>query len=304
MSILAITVLFVSKAFAKDIPPAFESLCPHETKCDDLLIVVDGTGSRSWIEQCPKAGIQWTSHSHRFYEDYNGSKLYWHGPDASESFTAGKQVRAIIESAYVAICEANATTVDLIGHSRGGYTVMELARKLESSSCWNSASPKLRFMGLYDPVSDVGTDVFSDSIFFIHHPPIFGDHKYYKSSSMMPRNVELISISYRDHKLNSRWFFKTCYDKHDKDKEWIHAETFVCTHGGTGGTPGKGDYKELAIIKGHDIETEVDQSIMADLHVREGALLQRVPITATSEADYANMRKCAIDATKTKECAN
>lgn len=293
---LRATLLAVT-SFASLQPPAFESLSMERS---DLLIAVDGTGSRSWLDQCAtESGTAWTSHSHRFFKDYRGSKLFWHGPDANfNTFAAGEEVRSTVESAYAAICELNPEFVDLVGHSRGGYTVMELARKLEATSCSDSKRmPKLRFMGLYDPVSNVGTDVFgelTDLVDLDDHSPMFGDEEYYKSSSMMPRNAELISIAYGDSALHSRWFFKTCLDSRDKHRANIDAADFRTTHGGIGGTPGKGDYEMRHFLDGHDIETEIEQAMSADLHIRKDALKQRVPIAVTTKTDYENMRKCAI----------
>jgi len=301
---LRATLLAVT-SFASLQPPAFQSLCRSKS-CSNLLIAVDGTGSRSWLDECAtESGTAWTSHSHRFFTDYRGSKLFWHGPDAElNTFAAGEEVRSTVESAYAAICELNPETVDLVGHSRGGYAVMELARKLEATSCLDSKSkgrkrkPKLRFMGLYDPVSNVGTDVFgevTDLVDFDDHSPMFGDEEYYKSSSMMPRNVELISIAYGDSALHSRWFFKTCLDSRDKHRANIDAADFRTTHGGIGGTPGKGDYDMRHLLDGHDIETEIEQAMSADLHIRRDALKQRVPIAISTKSDYENMRKCAIE---------
>lgn len=295
--------LFAVASLAALEPPAFKSTSPcslTDSGCADLLIVVDGTGSRSWLGQCETEGIAWTSHSHRFFEDYKGSKLFWHGPDASlNTFAAEDQVRATVESAYAAICELRPVSVDLIGHSRGGYTVMELARKLEAAPCAGPASPALRFMGLYDPVSNVGTDVFgelTDWLDLDDHAPMFGDEAYYKSSSMMPRNVAHISVAYGDESLHSRWFFKTCLDSRDEGDARIDAVDFRCTHGGIGGTPGKGDFAQRSLLDGHDLETEVEQALRADLHIRSAALAAQVPVAATTDADYANMRKCAISA--------
>ena len=48
--------------------------------------------------------------------------------------------------------------IDLIGYSRGGYTVMETAWKLKIYGCKSKGIDdeiQIRFMGLYDPVSSV-----------------------------------------------------------------------------------------------------------------------------------------------------
>mmetsp|Transcript_70926 Transcript_70926/g.63691 ORF Transcript_70926/g.63691 Transcript_70926/m.63691 type:complete len:505 (-) Transcript_70926:61-1575(-) len=324
---------------------------------NNILVVVDGTSTKGQFESdsydAAKGGSynmaenarwsdngNWGNHPSNFYEDYRGAKYYWYGPDYSgRSVAAGSEVHGLVEGVVDVICEfiGNATmingkyevkdiNIDLIGYSRGGYTIMEVGRKLDRDGCplsVNKAQEKIniRFMGLYDPVSSIFE---CEDIFNCHAALMDGgmsdgglycDDEYYYDSNKMPTNVEHIAISYGDPVLGSRAYFNTCEDKKDNDKrsEEIKYEKFKTTHGGIGGTPLDGDYEQIKTylqndgwkglwglnrkiygwimdgvgdVSDYGVEMECTESMKSDMFIRKKANEYKLPIDATDKEYY------------------
>lgn len=87
---------------------------------------------------------------YKFAQDYkSGNVFYHHGPN---NFLTGSDSGGI-ENAALAFIEAQSKAhpdepLDLVGHSRGGYIVTQIAAKLKD----HCPPIRIRFMGLYDAV--------------------------------------------------------------------------------------------------------------------------------------------------------
>jgi pimeloyl-ACP methyl ester carboxylesterase len=106
-----------------------------------------------------KMGL-WRSHVRNF-ADQSGDPdtLYLSGPD--KTLASPEAMEAIIRKAQAYVQakwrEDPSKPIDIIGHSRGGYIAMELARRLNTEGLMDEKgtihkSIPVRFMGLYDPV--------------------------------------------------------------------------------------------------------------------------------------------------------
>ena len=147
-----------------------------------ILAAVDGTGSRLFRE-----GLEWDfdwwnrrwrlvpsddgpagrtrfrrnlSHTRNFWEDYrSGVARFWDGPNSSVNGVRGEMIAihtAVLNWVCRRWCRDRSQPIDMVGHSRGGYVVMEVARTLKTRGCccdrvWFRPVP-VRFLGLYDPV--------------------------------------------------------------------------------------------------------------------------------------------------------
>jgi len=313
---------------------------------NDILIVIDGTGTRSQFEEDGTKSVKggeynlksksrwnngnWANHNSNFYEDYRGVKYYWYGPDANEVMNAEHEVKGLVIGAAQTICEFinNHTTnerinIDLVGYSRGGYAVMETARKLDRDGCELYKNIQIRFMGLYDPVSS--TFGYSNGEFHANVIDNFGeeyglftndDYKY--ESGRMPTNVDHIVAAYGDPKLGSQAFFNTCDEPEDDGMEAFEKEYFIATHGGIGGSPLNGDFDlvvniiqgngwqsgfgviswmyrqmmdDIEEIDGYGEKMECSESMKADMFIRGKANEYGLPIDSTNE-NYYDFYQC------------
>jgi len=106
--------------------------------------------------------------------------------------------------------------VNLIGHSRGGLAVIEVARRLKGID----KNLKVNFMGLFDAV-DRYIPFDTDSI---------------------PSNVEHVYHAIRSEKVGSRWYFgNTGTKRENKNATRYTPKIFEATHGALGGDPVGGD---------------------------------------------------------------
>jgi RHS repeat-associated protein len=189
-----------------------------------VLVAVDGTGSKEFREKgkgFDKRTGRYRSHTRNFYEDYaekpDERKAYWDGP-CNE--TTGSDAAAIHQSVMdflEPILKANPDeTVNLVGHSRGGYIVMEVARTLKQRGY------KVNFLGMYDAVDMA---------------PGFGE------AETIPSNVGHSAHAVGDWATRSRPYFNTA-DHGPEDvsnMKSCHVKPFMATHGGIGGAPWSGD---------------------------------------------------------------
>jgi len=195
-----------------------------------VLVAVDGTGSRGWLKELDDG--KWNSHVRNFYLEYRLSprekKRYWHGPDLKltgwDTFAIHKEV---IEFLQVELSKDRCQKINLVGHSRGGYIVMEIARELGvlgvSLEDGTTVQPRVNFLGLYDAVDMV-----------------LG----YGEDETIPSNVDHASHAMGIGSVGSRPYFNTADHGPENLQEMItYAEAFFdATHGGLGGDPWGGDH--------------------------------------------------------------
>ncbi|MEE4604043.1 MAG: RHS repeat-associated core domain-containing protein, partial [Desulfobacteraceae bacterium] len=195
-----------------------------------VLVAVDGTDSRKWAEQFNSG--RWSSHVRNFYEDYSlrpeENKRYWDGPDLKitgwDSFAIHKEVREFL---MVELSKDRCQKINLVGHSRGGYIVMEIARELSSLGIslkdGTTVKPRVHFLGLYDAVDMV---------------PGYGEDE------TIPSNVDYAAHAMGLKSVGSRPYFNTADHGPENLEEMIYyAEAFFdATHGGIGGDPWGGDH--------------------------------------------------------------
>lgn len=175
-----------------------------------MLIAVDGTESRSWMNAEGS-----NSHVHRFFNDYHGNpgaKLYHPGPSNIQGLFS---VDGIVNRGLEVIEQYHNgdDPIDLVGHSRGALAVIRVAMKLKS------VKPKLtvRFMGLYDAVDRC----------------LWGT-----GEDLVPENVLLVAHARRDKKGGSRTSFGNCGIR--GGQRYIQ-KFFLGTHSGIGGDAWNGD---------------------------------------------------------------
>ncbi len=245
------------------------------------LIAIDGTGTKDWLTNPKNPGRlsngRWLSHCRNFANDYDGVSGYWFGPSNGAT---GSDINGIIKSAHKWACEQWCKTgdpIDMVGWSRGGLAVVEVAKMLNEKGCdcggVVTKPVPVRFMGLYDPV---------DMTWWA------GDRE-----NLMPDNVRN-GITIYGH------YPGTGYDGTDYDssnrfrqyKNWPRMQPFRegvgidvpynCTHGAIGGCPGYSGNQPKDYWYFHDKE----ESIRADRMVRTRAKMTGVPINVPSCDDY------------------
>jgi len=195
-----------------------------------VLVAVDGTDSSNWSEEI-SAGI-WNSHVRNFYEGYHllpgERKRYWDGPDLKitgwDAFAIHKSVIGFLKTV---LSEDKCQRINLIGHSRGGYIVMEIARKIGTDGIdledGSRVKRRVNFLGLYDAV-----DMVLD----------------YGEDETIPSNVDYAAHAMGSPDVGSRPYFNTAdHGPEDIAKMVSYAEAFFdATHGGLGGDPWGGDH--------------------------------------------------------------
>lgn len=226
-----------------------------------LLAAVDGTGSNAWLK---KTGSTYNSSVLNFAMNYDGPKKYWAGPDSSiigvvkEAKTIHKQVKDWICKKW---CADRTQPIDLIGHSRGGYIVMEVARDLSKNGCCcddgKVYTPQIRFMGLYDP-ADMAAG--------------------YGEAETVPENVKNAAVilaarkdEYGDGRRSRASFNRADGGAEDATKTNYYETEIFGTHSGIGGDPWGGDHP-----KGHTKVNDEYASKMSDTIIRRKATLAGV----------------------------
>jgi len=234
----------------------------------------------------------WANHASNFYEDYRGAKYYWYGPDEGlNAFAAREEVLGLVYGAVDVICEFignqtidefynNEINIDLVGYSRGGYVVTEIARLLDRDGCeyLNISGNEIdfRFMGLYDPVSSIYGDIGDvvPNTDFNQNDGLFVDEDYVYNADTMPLNVDHIVISYGDPTLGSRQVFNTVENVEDNAErsDEIETEYFMTTHGGIGGTPMQGDFDMVLLC----IQNEITKNLVEFCRFKDGTPFDNV----------------------------
>lgn len=248
------------------------------------LIAVDGTGTKEWLTGCdnPKRlkNQRWLSHVRNFRDDYKGKKTYLYGP--SNGIT-GSDITGLINDAYKAACEyhCDGEPIDLIGWSRGGLAVNEVARKLHIEGCScdggkTSHQVRVRFLGLYDPV----------------------DMTWYAGTNdnVIPPNVDAVANVYGfedpsdtykgvdyDRGIGTNWPRMNKGYGHSIIRDNYTGLPLNATHGAIGGCPG---YSGKQQPNGYSYTRDRRASIEADQAIRRAANKAGVPIEVLNEDDY------------------
>jgi len=225
-----------------------------------VLVAIDGTGSKRFREleggTDPATGrVQ--SHTRNFWEDYRGrpgERRYFDDGPASKVLNVNGQCYDIMGRAMrwlLPILRANPDEeINLVGHSRGGYIVMQIARQLEKLGY------RVNFLGLYDAVDSASN---------------FGD------GEKIPSNVDHSFHAQGQSFVKSRWYFNTA-DHGPEDETADHVVGYyTCTHAGIGGAPWHGDHP-----KGMIERVDREQSELVDRQMREQA--RRAGITFRGDA--------------------
>jgi len=115
----------------------------------NLLVAVDGTDSKKWKK---KKGYK--SHVKNFFNDYGKQdgegkeyKKYWDGPNLTVSGWDGRYIhKKLMNWINARLAENPDQPVNLVGHSRGGYIVRQVALELEENGI------NVNFVGTFDAV--------------------------------------------------------------------------------------------------------------------------------------------------------
>jgi hypothetical protein len=175
---------------------------------------------------------RWNSHVRNFYEDYRllpgEEKKYWNGPDLKmtgwDTFTIHDEVMEFLKET---LSDDRCQKINLVGHSRGGYIVMEITRELGmmgiSLNDGTTVKPRVNFLGLYDAVDMV---------------PGYGEDE------TIPSNVDYAAHAMGLDGVQSRAYFNTADHGPENLAEMIsyNYDFFDATHGGLGGDPWGGDH--------------------------------------------------------------
>ena len=224
-----------------------------------VLVAVDGTDSSNWSEEIID-GI-WNSHVRNFYEGYHllpgERKRYWDGPDLKitgwDAFAIHKSVIGFLKES---LSGDKCQRINLVGHSRGGYIVMEIAREIGTDGIvledGNRIKRRVNFLGLYDAVD-----------------MILG----YGEDETIPSNVDYAAHAMGSPIVGSRPYFNTAdHGPEDIAKMVSYAEAFFdATHGGMGGDPWGGDHP-----LGMTAERDRIGSVQADIWMRCQASMAEV----------------------------
>jgi RHS repeat-associated protein len=237
-----------------------------------LLIAVDGTGSRAFLTPSPGQG--WNdrgptlSHVRNFFNDYQGKKRYWNGPDSNgqqaagrESATIHAQILAYLDNEW---CTDQSEPIDMVGHSRGGDIVLQVAIRLnEGIFCGcEFVKPTIRFLGLYDPV-DMTTGY-------------TGRQPDYR----IPGNVENSAVVLADPGLGSRSSWGRAYRGPRSGALRIWG-----THAALGGAPNTANWPN-GLDARHTWEADQDAARTADIYMRTKARDAGVPIRVKARSEY------------------
>jgi RHS repeat-associated protein len=274
-----------------------------------ILLGIDGTWSEYWLEQgqfgtmvngvvvarLAKTGTnRWLSHVRNFVNEYQETeKKYLHGPRKGK--TAG-DLDAIIQTGYDWVCAQYKTAtasngkkkeIDLVGHSRGGVAVMEVARKLEKDACGlktssgKSCKINVRFVGLYDPV--------------VGHPRYAVKFTY---STTRPSNIKTLRIAGAGSFPGGLKISRSAWTRVNYGATATELKSFAATHGGLGGAPTY-DTEEYGVKgvplsggsmpDGYTDAADIAGSIEADQWIRSQATAADVPIAPVGNYGFGSL---------------
>lgn len=241
------------------------------------LVAIDGTGTAEFIDGKYRlrrlSNGRPQSHVRNFYIDYVGTKQYWSGPTREMT---GSDTPGLIQAGYNYSCNVWCTSnkqekLDLIGWSRGGLAVIEIANLLREKGCCckGDKAPKplqVRFLGLYDAVDMT---------------PFAG-----REVNQVPNNIDAGFSVYGSEGRNQNgrdydWWPRVSADWAGKNRN-MNTLPLNCTHGAIGGCPGHSDDRPNPYDYGRDR----DASIEADMRMRKAASDAGVPIKLLAREDY------------------
>ena len=259
-----------------------------------ILVAIDGTGSEAFSTSpdyyitAADGTVRTQSSVRNFYDDYYGiRKAYRHGP-AGWVFVAGEMEaihNGVMSWLTMAWLENRNRPIDMVGHSRGGYVAMEVARDLLTEGLAGFGPVSVRFLGLYDPVDmalgygdaeTISANVEMAALIFAagtsEEVGIAGKYEYLDDGTPIP--VELRSraeFNRADHGPESPSI--------DYDQIWIFG-----THSAIGGAPWKGDHPV-----GHSESNDRAKAIESDQFIRSKALSTNVPINLVDDYGFDSL---------------
>jgi pimeloyl-ACP methyl ester carboxylesterase len=255
----------------------------------EFLIAIDGTGTEDWLSNPNNpqrlSNRRWLSHVKNFADKYNGgasNKHYDYGPSDG---TFASDMTAIESKAYKALMDYRSVNqshrdepVDLIGWSRGAYSVMRLAGMLADRNI------KVRFLGLYDPVDMTYFDNLTALSVVPYRIPWNVQHTFVATGVNGDRG-------YRDYDEDSPLWFNwprisvvaPHAESHAVTQSFVVNE-YPATHGAIGGTPGY--TPDPSMDHRYNYAHDKEQSIKVDTELRTAARNAGVPINVLSPSDY------------------
>ena len=258
-----------------------------------LLVAIGGTASAYWLQggqfngRDAKVGDRWLSHVANFYEDYQGLKRFYHGP--SEVFGGG-DLAPIISDAKNYICDHiyvnRQEKVDVIGMSRGGGAAI-LSQQLADEGCQVCNCrfiPEIRFLGLYDPVSQ-----------FIDDSSLDQASKDLQIPSIV-QNFSLVRAVPFEGRFRSRDGWTRPNYTWEGNPEF-EATTVAATHSAIGGAPTyssetflrRGAFDVHGGLEGYTDRLDIEGSIKADQTIREAAIRAGVPVRPVDDYGFNNL---------------
>ncbi|MDX2109177.1 MAG: DUF2235 domain-containing protein [Verrucomicrobiota bacterium] len=225
------------------------------------LYAIDGTGADEAVK----------SNVYKFYTRYkDGPKYYYRGPgnptDGNKALGPawGAGASGIVKSVVAQICKdyaANKTiNIDIIGFSRGSAIANEIATTLDENGCqckrvgnfsrniYDTEKPKVRFLGLYDPVYSF---------------PLIQSLSW--NDDTIPKNVQNASTAYASDEKRSLFRAVTLEPASNVTKS--QSQWFPGVHSDVGGTTDRNLY-----IGAMTLRWMVDQARTAGVNIDDSGL--------------------------------
>jgi RHS repeat-associated protein len=263
-----------------------------------ILIAIDGSGmdntvnSKNWMRAHTLTGL-WRSHVRNFYDHYPSNQRWYTdgvpGDTASQFWSAQD---ADIRNGYQYLVDQLQMypdePIDMVGYSRGGAAVMEIARKLKEgvTSGKKKLCPKVRFMGLYDPVDNAygpttwglfnGSDTWAEAV-----PDTVKNVTVVFAAGESPWEDPWADMGPTGH-IRSRYQFNRVGESaEDPTKTNYHSYSLFATHAAMGGDPWTGDR-----LPGHSQANDYKMAPIIDMYIRSAAISAYVPIRFLQASDY------------------
>lgn len=244
--------------------PSIGALPPSAAKqlpVKPIVVGIGGSGSREYREEEKPPGEEENppEHVQNIVKDFDAledDKKYIDGPPGGQLLTDIKETlfsdscqRIEDEAAefiYQRLSENPDAPIYLFGHSRGGYIVMNLARRLGNEGI------DVRYLGAYDPVDmQIG----------------------YGRSDLIPPNVEYYTVThvpeeplFSSEEQSRSYFRRPEALPEDPSRTSGRNVPLRGTHAAHGGSPGSGDHP-----RGYGYENDTAISVQADQTIRDDA---------------------------------
>lgn len=243
---------------------------------------------------------RWYSHVANFWDDYaDGWKLYRHGPDSLDPYDAGNESIQLRHEVHHWLCRrwcesGRSAPIDMVGFSRGGYIVMEVARRLKERGCccphpgnaYDSQGRSgtkvwpvpVRFLGLYDPVDMAAGFGLAETV-PSNVRNAFAVYASFPRQSQLIHPGRVADDAPSDATRSRPYFNRADHGPEDASQTNYQQQYVWATHGGIGGNPWGGDHPT-----GHSERNDIAKAQEVDRAMRAAA--RRAGVSIGDVRDY------------------